>query len=100
MKRKIINQKKFIKTTSIILVTVFLLLLIFLSNVEAKGSVKYKVESIISGDTLWSIAENEIENNDYYQNKDIRNVIEEIRSINNLESSNLTEGMKIKIPSY
>lgn len=53
-----------------------------------------------SGDTLWSIAQNELENNKYFEGKDIRYVIEELKKVNNLSNSNLTEGDKIKIPNY
>ena len=53
-----------------------------------------------SGDTLWSIAENEIENNKYFENKEIRAVVDELRTVNNFKSSELYEGEKIKIPMY
>ena len=49
---------------------------------------------------LWSIAKNEIEKNKYLKNKDIRDVIFEIKKVNNLEKSDLSEGMKLKIPIY
>ena len=61
---------------------------------------KYKEEYVYSGDTLWSIAQNELENNKYFEGKDIRYVIEELKKVNNLSNSNLTEGDKIRIPNY
>jgi len=39
-------------------------------------------------------------NNKYFEGKDIRYVIEELKKVNNLSNSNLTEGDKIKIPNY
>ena len=41
-----------------------------------------------------------IENNKYFEGKDIRYVIEELKKVNNLSNSNLTEGDKIRIPNY
>ena len=58
------------------------------------------MECITRGDTLWSIAEYEIKNNDYYKNQDIRKVIYEIKKINNLEGNELKEGIELKIPNY
>ena len=66
------------------------------SNVETK----YKEEYIYAGDTLWSIAKEELENNKYFEGKDIRYVVDELKKVNNLSSSNLSEGDKIKIPNY
>ena len=53
-----------------------------------------------SGDTLWSIAEQQVSNNKYFENKDIREVVSELKSINNISNSKLEEGEKIKIPIY
>lgn len=46
------------------------------------------------------IAKNEIENNKYFENKDIREVVNELKTINNLSTSSLYEGDKLKIPQY
>ena len=72
----------------------------FTTNTYSKVETKYKEEYVYSGDTLWSIAQNELENNKYFEGKDIRYVIEELKKVNNLSNSNLTEGDKIKIPNY
>ena len=61
---------------------------------------KYKIDFVSKGDTLWSIAEKEINNNDYYKGKDIRKVIYEIKELNNLSNNNLVEGTSLKIPTY
>ena len=44
--------------------------------------------------------EKEIQENTYFQNKDIQNVILELKEINHMKTSNLSEGMEIKIPIY
>ena len=70
------------------------------TNTYSKVETKYKEEYVYLGDTLWSIAQNELENNKYFEGKDIRYVIEELKKVNNLSNSNLTEGDKIRIPNY
>lgn len=97
MKIKIVNKKKFIR--SLILVTsLIILILLGINNTYSKTEISYKEDYILKGDTLWSIAENEINTNEYYQNKDIRDVMFEIKKINNLQDGNLTIGQKIIIP--
>lgn len=96
---KIVNKVKFVRTISI-LVVLIVALVIFSKNAYSKGEIKYKEDFIYSGDTLWSIAKKEINNNRYFYNKDIRDVVIELKYINNFEDSNLVEGQKIKIPIY
>lgn len=82
-----------------IVVIVFILIIIFAKTSYSKQETKYSIRYISNGDTLWSLAKYEIEHNEYYKNKDIRYVINDIKYINNLENSNLNEGMELKIPS-
>lgn len=96
---KIVNKIKFIKS---ILIISFIL--IFFSLILSKSSfsfeeTKYKNIIVSSGDTLWSIAKEEKNNNDYFKNKDIRDVIFEIKYLNNLNDSNLKVGEKLSIPN-
>ena len=96
---RIVNMKKFLRTISIL----FLLLLgiaLFTSKTYSNAKISYKEEIICSGDNLWAISKNEQKNNKYFQNKDIRDIIEEIKQINDLENSNLAIGQKIIIPIY
>ena len=94
---KIVNKKKFVR--SIIIVSAILILTCLgFNNSYSKGKVKYKEDFIFQGDTLWSIAENQIKTNDYYRGKDIRKVVYELKELNNLQNKNLTVGQKIKIP--
>ncbi len=96
---KIVNKGKFIKT-NLILIIIVGAIIGFTTNTYSNVETKYKEEYVYSGDTLWSIAQNELENNKYFEGKDIRYVIEELKKVNNLSNSNLTEGDKIRIPNY
>lgn len=98
MKIKIVNKSKFIRSIIIVLGVVILGLLL-LGNTYSKTKITYKEDYIISGDTLWSIAQNQVNNNEYYKNKDIREVMYEIKQLNNIGNGNLEVGQKIKIPS-
>lgn len=95
---KIVNKRKFIRSISILVIISSLI--IFSKSTYSKGEITYKEDYIYSGDTLWNISKNEIENNKYFENKDIRDVVSELKEINNLSESNLKVGEKIKIPIY
>lgn len=96
---KIVNKGKFIRTISIIIVIIGALI-VFSKNTYSKVEITYKHDYVYSGDTLWSIAEQQVSNNKYFENKDIREVVSELKSINNISNSKLEEGEKIKIPIY
>lgn len=97
MRIKIVDKKKFIRSFILIVGGIFLILL-GINHTYSKTEISYKEDYILKGDTLWSIAENEIRTNEYYQNKDIRDVIFDIKKINHLQDGNLTIGQKILIP--
>ena len=96
---KIVNVKKFIRTISI-LVILILIIILFTNKTYSKVDTKYKEESIILGDTLWSISQQEAKNNKYFENKDIREIVSEIKRINKLDNLDLREGQKLLIPTY
>ena len=96
---KIVNVKKFIRTISI-LVILILIIILFTNKTYSKVDTKYKEESIILGDTLWSISQEEAKNNKYFENKDIREIVCEIKRINKLDNLDLKEGQKLLIPTY
>lgn len=96
---KIVNKTKFVRTMSIFLI-LLVLIVIFAKNTYSRGEIIYKEDYICSGDTLWSIAKNEISNNKYFENKDIREVISELKKVNNFAQTNLEVGDIIKIPMY
>jgi len=93
---KIVNRKKFIRMVTLLVGSIVVIFFYF-SNVSfSKGEIKTKTLYISSGDTLWSIAEHEQESNPYYQEKDIRSIIYEIKKLNHLSNnSNLTVGQKL-----
>lgn len=97
---KIVNMKKFLRMTLIVFVIIVGISLYF-SNVSfSKGDIKTKTVNVTKGDTLWSIAREEQENNAYYENKDIRDIIYEIKKINKLDNnSNLKIGQRLIIKS-
>ena len=96
---KIVNVKKFIRTISI-LVILILIIILFSNKTYSKVDTKYKEESIILGDTLWSISQEESKNNKYFENKDIREIVSEIKRLNKLDNLDLKEGQKLVIPTY
>ena len=88
------------KTLIIIILTLLIVICIFSNNSYSNVKVSYKTIFTSKGDTLWSIAENEINNNNYYSNEDIRKVVFELKKINNLDTNILSEGTELKIPIY
>lgn len=98
MNLKIVNIKKFILSVLFVLLIIIVSSL-FISKVSfSYGEPSYKKVSIIYGDTLWSISKIEKQYNEYYANKDIRYIVEDIKKINNMTNSNIYEGQEILIP--
>lgn len=96
---KIVNKAKFIRS-NVILAILISSIVIFATKAYSNVETKYKEEYVCAGDTLWSIAQEELENNKYFEGKDIRYVVNELKNVNNLASANLKEGDKLKIPSF
>lgn len=95
---KIVNKKKFVRNILIIVGTVVIISLNLASTSLSHKEVSKKVIYVSSGDTLWSIAEYEQENNEYYRDFEIREIIYEIRKINNLNTNaNLKVGQALMI---
>lgn len=96
---KIVNKKKFIR--SLVLIFIFLMFIIFsfINKSFSHSEVSYQKLYVSSGDTLWDIARQQQNNNQYFENKDIRDVIDEIKYINNLNTSNLNVGDELSIPT-
>ena len=84
----------------VIIFFVILIIAILAKNSYSNDDISYKTEYVVAGDTLWSIAEQEVNNNEYYKNDDVITVVYDIKYINNLKSSELKQGMKLKIPVY
>ena len=95
---RIVNKKKFIKMITLIMGIIIISLICFSNISFSKGEIKTKTIYVSNGDTLWTIAEEEQENNVYYEDTDIRDIIYQIKKLNNLENnSNLSEGQKLII---
>lgn len=94
------NKKKFVRAILLIILLAVGLVLIMTSETFSHQDIKYKHISVLYGDTLWDIAKVEQDTNEYYNEKDIRDIIANIKSINNLTNSNLTVGQVLEIPTY
>lgn len=95
---KIVNFKKFVRSVSIILLVIFALSIVCAKSTLSHKEVEYTKLYVSSGDTLWSIATDLKNSNDYYKNKDIREIIYNIKTINNMESSSLYVNQELTIP--
>jgi len=94
-----INKRKFIRSISLT-IGLIIFLILMLSNISfSHTEISYKEIAVSSGDTLWSIAKYEQDNNVYFEDKDVRDIIEEIKYLNNLSVSNLEVGDKLTIPT-
>lgn len=100
-KMKIVNMKKFARSMFILLGILIAIILFFpkvtLSHNE-KEHTSYETISVAKGDTLWSIANYQQENNPYYTEKDIRDIISELKKVNQLTNTNLQVGQALKVP--
>lgn len=96
---KIVNIFKFIRAIFLIILAVIFISLILTNNITLSHvETGYKEVYISNGETLWSIAKNELQENPYYLNKDIRAIIADIKHINELDSSALYIGQRLLIP--
>lgn len=94
-----LNVKRIIKLIVVMVVLVITILLFIHSTSLSYRDTQYREIYVCSGDTLWDIAKNEQQNNNYFKGKDIREIIFHIKKINNLPSSDLNINQKILIPS-
>ena len=95
---KIKNIKKFIRSILIILAIIFVISLIITKSTYSHGEKQYKYIYVSQGDTLWNIAKENQVNNEYYKNKDVRYIINDLIKINNLNNSNISINQKLQIP--
>lgn len=93
---RIADKKRFSRMLILILGIVSFIIFIFSTSSFSGGKVEEKVIYVSSGDTLWRIASEEKESNLYYKNKDIRDIILEIKKINGINNNDeLSIGQKI-----
>lgn len=96
---KIVNVFKFVRAIFlIIIVLIFISLFLTNSITLSHTETQYKELYIGAGETLWSIAKVELKENPYYFNKDIREIISDIKHRNELNTSALYIGQKLLIP--
>lgn len=75
-----------------------IILIIFLSNKSySYKETTIKNVAVSSGETLWDIAKREKYNNEYYKDYDIRDIILEIKALNNLNNSDIYCNQILKI---
>lgn len=96
--KKIVNAKRFILSSTILFLLIFIGLSALVNIAYSSNNVKYKTIYVSQGDTLWTIASKEQEKNHYYEDDDIRDIIYDIKKVNNLSRSNLEVGQELKIP--
>lgn len=94
-----LNIKRIRRLILTIVVLVILLLAFIHSTTLSYKEVEYSELYVCRGDTLWEIAKSEQKNNEYYKGKDIREIIYDIKKVNNLTSPDLSINQKLLIPS-
>lgn len=98
---RIVDIKKFSRMLVVVIGVIIGISFFLTMPSYSKGEVKTKTTVVSRGDTLWTIAKNEQENNDYYQNKDIRDIVSQIKEINQINNcSNIQIGQKIIIYTF
>ena len=97
--KRIINVRRFIISSTLLLLRVFIIVSSIINITYSYNNLKYKTVYVTQGDTLWKIAEVEQKNNPYYEDKDIRDIVYDIKTTNNLNVSNLNVGQELKIPT-
>lgn len=95
---RIKNMPRFL-TSILVIIGLTILLTISISNTAfSKSEQRYKTITVSSGDTLWSIAEDVKDKSLNYSDKEIREVVYDLKEINCLKSSSLQIGQNIQIP--
>jgi len=95
---RIKNMKKFKRAIFIVVFFTILGIILLSNQTLSHGEIKTKTISISRGDTLWTIAQKEINDNNFFEDKSISEIIYNIKTINNLENSYIYEGQKLIIP--
>lgn len=98
--KRIVNVKRFIISNVILFLGVFLLFSTIINHTYSYIKINYKTVYAEQGDTLWKIANSEKEKNKYYKDTDVRDIINDIKKVNNLKISNLQIGQELLIPTY
>lgn len=97
MNLKIVNRKKFLRSMFIIFLGIIIISFIISNKSFSHTESKYKTLYVSSGDTLWNIAKEEQNSNEYYKNKNIQNIVNDIKKLNHMSNSNLKVNQELKI---
>lgn len=100
MKIRIVNLKKFVVSIMVLLGIILAFFTVLSSSTYSYGEVNYKTRYVANGETLWNIAKEQLNENEYYSNKDIRFIVEDIKETNNLKNCSLKINQELKIPNY
>lgn len=100
VKKRKLSIKRIVKLNILIALLAVMFLLIIHSTSLSFKDIEYREIYVSKGDTLWDIAKSEQENNDYYKGKNIREIIFDIKKVNNLSNSELAINQKILIPGF
>ena len=95
---RIKNVKKFVRSILIVLGIILALSLVIAKVSYSHGEKQYKSIYVSEGDTLWNIAKENQITNQYYKDKDVRYIINDLMEINNLSNSNIRINQEILIP--
>lgn len=98
MNVRIVNLSKFVRSILIVLGAIICISLSISTISFSHADTKYKTIYVANGDTLWSIAKEEKNSNSYYEDKDIRDIVDNIKGVNKLSNSDLANNQKLVIP--
>lgn len=97
MNLKIVNKGKFIRSIILMFILIMGTSLIITNKSLSHTEIKYRTIYVSNGDTLWSIAKQEQETNEYYSNKNIRTIVDDIKQTNSISNSDLKVNQELKI---
>lgn len=98
--RKKLNSNKFKNRLNMFIFVIFIVFIFsILSNVSfGKNELKTKQVIVSSNDTIWNISKDICNSSDKSLN--IQNVVNKIKKINNLNSSDIYVGQVLTVPIY
>lgn len=96
---KIVNRKKFVSSILLMLGVIVFICFCISNTSLSHGEIEYKTIYVANGDSLWSIAKMEVNSNEYYFDKDVRDVVENLKRINHLSDTSLKIGQELQIPT-
>lgn len=93
------NMRKRRRVTTFILISMIISMCFMFNTTSLSSSqINYVEYTVSSNDTLWSIATLVKENNANYSRTDIREIVYEIKQLNNKDKSSIIENEKLIIP--